>query len=89
LVWVDKHKGILYVVGAALAAGTAGALYYTKTGGTLANAAVDPFKGKKFEVLQVGTLSFAGGTLGRSGLTRAFSVRRSSQPRRGMRCRLN
>lgn len=57
-VWVDKNKGILYVVGVGLIAGTAGALYYTKTGGTVVNKVVDPLKGRKFEVLQIGTLSF-------------------------------
>ena len=57
-VWVDRNKGILYVVGVGLVAGTAGALYYTKTGGTLVNKAIDPLKGKKFEVLQIGTLNF-------------------------------
>ena len=58
-VWVDKNKNILYVVGAALVVGTAGVLYVTKTGGALVDLAVDPLKGKKFEVLQIGRLKIA------------------------------
>src|SRR5215208_4091493 len=56
-VWIDKNKNVLYVVGAALVLGSASALYITKTGGTLLNAALDPLKGKEFEVLQVGKLT--------------------------------
>lgn len=43
-VWMDKNKKVLYVVGAALVVGTAGVLYVTKTGGSLVNKAVDPFR---------------------------------------------
>jgi hypothetical protein len=57
-VWVDKHKGILYVVGVALIGGTAGVLYYTRTSGTVVNKALDLVEGKQFEVLQIGTLTF-------------------------------
>lgn len=60
-VWVDRNKKILYVVGAALALGTAGVLYITRTGGTIVNTAVDPLKGKEFEVLQVGVLTLKAG----------------------------
>ena len=60
-VWVDKNKNILYVVGAALVVGTASVLYITKTGGTVVNTAVDPLKGKEFEVLQIGTLKIKAG----------------------------
>jgi hypothetical protein len=58
-VWVDKNKNILYVVGAALVVGTVGVLYVTKTGGAMVDLAVDPLKGKKFEVLQIGRLKIA------------------------------
>jgi hypothetical protein len=51
-VWVDKNKNVLYVIGAALVVGTASALYITKTGGPLLNTALDPLKGKEFEVLK-------------------------------------
>lgn len=57
-VWVDRNKKILYVVGASLALGTAGVLYITRTGGTVVSTAVDPLKGKEFEVLQIGILTF-------------------------------
>ncbi|MFL4971940.1 MAG: hypothetical protein ACJ8FU_06875 [Xanthobacteraceae bacterium] len=60
-VWIDKNKNVLYVVGAALVLGSASALYITKTGGTLLNAALDPLKGKEFEVLQVGKLTIKAG----------------------------
>ncbi len=62
-VWIDKNKKILYVVGAALVVGSASVLYITKTGGTVVNLAVDPLKGKEFEVLQVGTLKIKVGLL--------------------------
>jgi hypothetical protein len=60
-VWVDKNKNVLYVVGAALVVGTATALYVTKTGGALLNTALDPLKGKEFEVLQIGKLGMKAG----------------------------
>lgn len=60
-VWIDKNKKILYVVGAALAVGTAGVLYITKTGGPLLNKAIDPLKGQEFEVLQIGKLKIKAG----------------------------
>jgi hypothetical protein len=60
-VWVDRHKGILYVVGAALIVGTASALYVTKTGGAAVNLAVDPLRDKDFEVLQIGTIKIKAG----------------------------
>lgn len=60
-VWVDKNKKILYVVGAALVVGTASVLYITKTGGSVVGPAVDPLKGKEFEVLQIGTLTIKAG----------------------------
>ncbi|MPZ57164.1 MAG: hypothetical protein GEU91_11850 [Rhizobiales bacterium] len=44
-VWVDKNKGVLYVVGAALVVGTASVLYVTKTGGSVLNTALDPLEG--------------------------------------------
>ena len=59
--WVDRNKKILYVVGASLAVGTAGTLYITKTGGPLLNKALDPLKGKEFEVLQIGKLTLKAG----------------------------
>ena len=57
-VWIDKNKGILYVVGAALVAGTATVLYITKTSAMPINKAVEALKGKEFEILQIGTLNF-------------------------------
>jgi hypothetical protein len=60
-VWVDRNKKLLYVVGAALVVGTAGVLYVTKTGGQLVNTAVDPLKGREFEVLQIGHLTLKAG----------------------------
>ncbi len=62
-VWIDKNKKILYVVGAALVVGSASVLYITKTGGSLLNTAIDPLKGKDFEVLQIGTLKLSAGLL--------------------------
>jgi len=60
-VWVDKNKNILYIVGAALVVGTASVLYVTKTGGSVLNTALDPLKGKQFEVLQIGKLKLKAG----------------------------
>ena len=60
-VWVDRNKNVLYVVGAALVVGTASALYITKTGGAVLNTALDPLKGKEFEVLQIGKLGIKAG----------------------------
>lgn len=57
-VWVDEHKGILYVVGVALVAGTAGALYYTKTSAAIVGKAIDLAKNREFQVLRIGTLTF-------------------------------
>lgn len=60
-VWVDKNKTILYVVGAALVVGTGTVLYVTKTGGSVLDTALDPLKGKTFEVLQIGKLTIKAG----------------------------
>lgn len=60
-VWVDKNKNILYVVGAALIVGTGSVLYITKTGGPIVNTALDPLKGKEFDVVQIGTLKLKAG----------------------------
>ena len=57
-VWVDRNKGVLYVVGAALVVGTASVLYVTKTSGMPVSKAVDLLKDKKFQVLQIGSLKF-------------------------------
>jgi hypothetical protein len=54
--WVDRNKNVLYLVGAGLVVGTASALYITKTGGPVLDTALSPLQGKKFEVLQIGTL---------------------------------
>ena len=62
-VWVDKNKGILYVIGAALVVGTASVLYITKSGGALMTMAMDPLKGKEFNVLQVGGFKLKAGEL--------------------------
>ena len=45
------------MIGAVFAAGTAGVLYYTKTGGSVLDKALDPLMGQKFKVLQIGKLS--------------------------------
>ena len=57
-VWVDRNKGVLYVVGAALVVGAAGVLYVTKTSGMPVSKAVGILKDKKFQVLQIGSLKF-------------------------------
>jgi hypothetical protein len=77
-VWVDKNKNILYVVGAALAVGTASVLYITKSGGPLVNAAISPLKGKDFEVLQIGTLKIKAGMLDFQPDARIFGARIAS-----------
>jgi hypothetical protein len=56
-VWVDKNRKILYVVGAALVLGTGTVLYVTRTGLPLLDNALEPLKGKQFEILQIGTLN--------------------------------
>jgi len=77
-VWVDKNKNILYVVGAALAVGTASVLYITKTGGTLVNTAISPIKGTDFEVLQIGTLKIKAGLWDFQPDARIFGARVAS-----------
>jgi hypothetical protein len=60
-VWVDRNRGILYVVGAALVVGTASVLYVAQTGGAAVDLALDPLRGKDFEILQVGSISIKAG----------------------------
>jgi hypothetical protein len=62
-VFIDKNKGILYVVGAALVVGGAGALYVTRSGGNYVEKPVDLIKGKDFKVLSIGTFELKAGLL--------------------------
>lgn len=57
-VWVDQNQGILYVVGVALVAGTAGVLYYTKTSAAIVGKTIELAKNREFQILQIGTLKF-------------------------------
>jgi hypothetical protein len=59
-VWVDKNKGILYVVGASLVLGGATALYVTKTGGPVVDFTMSKLTGKSVQVFQVGRFSLSG-----------------------------
>ncbi len=62
-IFVDKNKGILYVIGAALVVGGAGALYITRSGGNYVEKPVDLIKGKDFKVLEIGTFKLNAGLL--------------------------
>lgn len=59
-VWVDRNKGILYVIGAGLAIGGAVALYVTKTGGTVINTPLSQLNGKPIKIFKVGGFSLSG-----------------------------
>jgi hypothetical protein len=59
-IWVDKNKGILYVIGAGLAVGGAVALYVTKTGGTVVNTSLAQLAGKPIQIFKVGRFSLSG-----------------------------
>jgi len=59
--WVDRNKGVLYVVGAGLVMGTASVLYVTKTGGSVLNTALGPLKDHNFDILQIGKLKIGAG----------------------------
>lgn len=59
-VWVDHNKGVLYIVGAALAVGGSLALYFTKTSGPVIDFPIDQIKGKPLQVLKVGKFSLDG-----------------------------
>jgi hypothetical protein len=63
-IFVDRNKGILYVIGAALVIGGAGALYITKTdGGVFVKTPVDMLKGKDFNVLSIGSFKLSASLL--------------------------
>jgi hypothetical protein len=62
-IFIDKNKNILYVVGAALVVGGAGALYVTRSGGNFVETPVDLIKGKDFKVLKIGTFNLKAGLL--------------------------
>lgn len=62
-IFIDKHKAVLYVVGAALVVGGAATLYITKTGGDIVQKPIDLLKGKDFDVLQIGTFKVSAGLL--------------------------
>jgi hypothetical protein len=53
-VWVDNNQAVVYVTGIALVVGGVVALYATKTGGTVLNAAVGQLKNKPIQVFKVG-----------------------------------
>jgi hypothetical protein len=57
-VWLDREKGILYVIGAVLVVGGATALYVTKTG--VPDVAITQLTGKSVQVFKVGRFSLEG-----------------------------
>jgi len=63
-VWVDRHKGIVYIVGAALAVGAGVAIYVTKPPGPVAAMGMRQLEKLQFEVVKLGALK-----LGVGGIT--------------------
>jgi hypothetical protein len=59
-VWVDRNKGILYVVGAGLALGGAAALYVTKTGGPIVSFPASQLTGKPVQIFKIGKFALSG-----------------------------
>ncbi len=74
-IWVDRNKGILYVVGAVLVVGGAATLYVTKTGGPLVNTPLGSLKGKELEVLRIGVLTIKAGLWDFKPDARVFGAR--------------
>lgn len=60
-VWVDGNKGIVYVVGAALALGTGAALFITKPTNAAVTMGLQQLQKLKFEVVQLGALKLGVG----------------------------
>jgi len=60
-VWVDHHKGILYVVGAVLTVGAGVALYLTKPTGPAYKMGVRELEKLKFDVVKLGSLKLGVG----------------------------
>jgi hypothetical protein len=73
--WVDRNKGILYVVGAGLVVGTATVLYITKTGGSALDTALGPLKDHNFDILQIGKLKIGAGLWNFQPDARIFGAR--------------
>jgi hypothetical protein len=59
-VWIDRNRGVLYVVGAGIAIGGAAALFATKTGGSIVDVPITRLASKPMKVFNVGSLSLAG-----------------------------
>jgi hypothetical protein len=59
-VWIDRNRGVLYVVGAGMAIGGAAALFATKTGGSIVDVPITRLASKPMKVFNVGSLSVAG-----------------------------
>jgi hypothetical protein len=62
-VWIDRHSGLLIVVGLALVVGGSAALYVTKTGGATIDFAFSQVVGKPLQIFRVGTLTVSGQVL--------------------------
>lgn len=60
-VWVDQHKGIVYVVGAALALGAGAALFVTKPNNGAVTLGLQQLEKLKFEVVKLGALKLGVG----------------------------
>ena len=61
--WVDRNKGVLYVVGAALVLGGATTLYVTKTGGIVVETISSELKKHTFDVVTVGAFKLSVGDI--------------------------
>jgi hypothetical protein len=59
-VWIDRNRGVLYVVGAGIAIGGAAALFATKTGGSVLNVPITRLATKPLKVFNLGSFSLAG-----------------------------
>lgn len=60
-VWVDSNKGVVYVVGAALALGAGAALFITKPTNAAVTMGLQQLEKLKFEVVQLGALKLGVG----------------------------
>jgi len=58
-VWVDRNKGVLYVVGAALVLGGSTVLYLTKSGGPVADTISGELQKHSIDVVTVGALKLS------------------------------
>jgi hypothetical protein len=59
-IWVDRNKGVLFIVGIGMALGSAAALYLTKTGGPVIDLPISQIKEKPFQIFKVGSLTLKG-----------------------------